>query len=85
MRNLGRLVVINISCDVKGLEGAIDEAILDGFVDNVKETVGSIHCKEHGKMPEITINGNSLDDLRINVTGCCNGVIQQVQSKLNLL
>ncbi len=74
--------MINISCDVKGIKNAIEKAALSGAVENVKRTVGSIRCKEHGKAPKIKIKGNNINSLSFEVDGCCEGVIQQVKMKL---
>ncbi|EJE4711265.1 hypothetical protein ACFSJQ_21130 [Vibrio olivae] len=74
--------MISISCDVKGIKNAIEKAVLSGVVDNVKKTVGSVRCKEHGKAPKIKIKGNNLNNLSFEVDGCCEEVIEQVKKKL---
>lgn len=74
--------MINISCDVKGINNAIEKAALSSVVDNVKRTVGSVRCQEHGKRPKVKIKGNSLSKLSFEVDGCCEGVIEQVKKKL---
>ncbi|HCH5589367.1 TPA: hypothetical protein NKZ51_004736 [Vibrio parahaemolyticus] len=74
--------MISISCDVKGIKNAIEKAVLSGVVDNVKKTVGSVRCKEHGKAPKIKIEGNNLNNLSFEVDGCCEEVIEQVKKKL---
>ncbi|HDX8344419.1 TPA: hypothetical protein RQM99_000802 [Aeromonas dhakensis] len=74
--------MINISCDVKGVKSAIEKAALNSVIDSVKKSVGSVRCKDHGKVAKIKIKGNNLNKLSFEIDGCCEDVIEQVKKKL---
>ncbi|MCX0424824.1 hypothetical protein RDV79_23225 (plasmid) [Aeromonas dhakensis] len=65
-----------------GLKNAIEAAVLSGIEQNIKKSIGSIRCREHGQHPTILVKGRSLDNLSIHVNGCCDELIEEVKKKL---
>jgi hypothetical protein len=63
-------------------QDAIEKAIYQKVVDHITSTVGDARCPEHGQQPSITVSGTSLEDLSINVSGCCQKLIDTVKDKL---
>lgn len=81
--------MIDISFKINGrkvnprnMKDALESAVLGEVQDSIKKSVGSIRCKEHGSAPKITVNGRNLDNLSIEVNGCCDALIEQVTAKL---
>ena len=62
---------------------SIERAFLTQIQDSIKKSVGSIRCKTHGDAPAINVKGRSFDKLSFNVSGCCEGLIEQIQEKLS--
>lgn len=66
---------------LENLQDALMAAVLVSVKNHVIETIGSATCPEHGGSPNITIVGNSLEDVSFNVSGCCQGLIDEVKRK----
>lgn len=62
---------------------AIEKAVLSHIQDTIKNSVGSVRCKTHGKAPVVTAKGRSVDKLSFHVSGCCEELIEQVQKKIS--
>lgn len=80
--------MLNISCVINGrkvstnnMANALESAMLAEIIESVRNTVGSISCKEHGESPSITIKGHNLHNLNFEVSGCCENLIEEVKSK----
>ncbi len=81
--------MIDISFEVNGrkvspnnMGNAIEAAMLSSIKDSVSQSVGSIRCAEHGQKPKIKAKGRSIDSLSLEVTGCCDALIEQVKKKI---
>lgn len=48
---------------------SIEDFLVQGVADEVRETLGSIRHPETGEFPTIAITGSSLDDLQVQVEG----------------
>ena len=66
----------------KNMKDEIEGMIVSGIVDSVKKSVRGIRCSEHGKTPRMKIIGRNIDNLSIEVSGCCDALKDQVQRKL---
>lgn len=80
--------MLNISCVINGrkvspnnIANVLESAMLAKIIESVRNTVGSISCKEHGESPSITIEGRNLNDLNFEVSGCCETLIEEVKSR----
>ncbi len=67
----------------RNIGNALESAVLQSMQTNMINTIGAITCTEHDQKPSVTVKGRDLDHLKFEVSGCCDGVIKQVQSKLN--
>lgn len=61
---------------------ALKNAMLQEIGESVKKAVGSIRCSEHNQAQKVIVKGKSLDNLSVEVTGCCNDIIKRVTEKL---
>jgi hypothetical protein len=81
--------MIDISFEVNGkrlsprnVGNTIERALLQSVQDEISRSVGSVRCPEHGQRPNIKARGRSIDSLRFEVSGCCDGLIKMVKRKL---
>ncbi|MFQ5469994.1 MAG: hypothetical protein ACE5EH_06745 [Gammaproteobacteria bacterium] len=82
--------MIDISFEINGRKvsprnvgDALESAMLQSVQDSISKAVGSARCPEHGQKPKIKAKGRSLDSVTLEVTGCCDALIEQVNKKLN--
>jgi len=61
----------------------IEKAVFENVQKSIIKSVGSIHCKTHGKTPSIKVKGRSVEKLNFDVSGCCEDIIDQVRKKLD--
>lgn len=81
--------MIDISFEINGkkvnpnnMADALEGAVLDSVVESIKGSVGSIKCAEHGQSPKVIVKGRNLDNLSMEVSGCCDALIEKVSAKL---
>lgn len=81
--------MIDISFEVNGrkvapnnMGNALETAMLNSIKDSVSKSVGAVRCAEHGQSPKIKAKGRSIDSLNLEVTGCCDALIEQVKKKI---
>jgi len=81
--------MIDISFEINGKKlsprnvgNTIERALLQSVQNEISRSVGSIRCPEHGRKPTIKAKGRSIDSLRFEVSGCCDGLIKRVKRKL---
>jgi hypothetical protein len=61
---------------------ALERVILKKVQGAVKEAVGAVRCPEHGQGAKIVAKGRDLSELSFEVSGCCEGLIKEVERKL---
>jgi len=59
-----------------------DKALAGQIAANVSEKLSIVSCPTHGGRPEAVVNGRDLDDLRLEVHGCCEDLIQRSLKQL---
>ncbi|TRZ76381.1 MAG: hypothetical protein D4R93_03385 [Deltaproteobacteria bacterium] len=69
--------------DPSHIGDVIEKAMLQKVTDHITQRVGSVTCPEHGSSARITAKGSSISDLSFTVSGCCQKLIDAVQSKLS--
>ena len=81
--------MIDISFEINGRKvnpnsfgDAIEKAIINSILDSIKSSVQNIKCSEHGESPSIKVSGKNIDNLSMEVSGCCETLIKQVSRKL---
>lgn len=66
----------------KSIEKAVYEKAKKGMLDQVKKAVGGLICTEHHKRPTIKSSGQSLKNLEVIVSSCCDEFDKIINSKL---
>jgi len=81
--------MIDISFELNGrkvtpnnIGNALESAMLNSIKDSVGKSVGSMRCSEHGERPKIKAKGRNIDSLTLEVTGCCDALIEQVKKRI---
>jgi hypothetical protein len=70
------------SVNPKNIANALEAAVLEQFAASIKKSVGSMRCPTHRQSPTILIQGKSLKDLSINISGCCEDFVEEVKSRV---
>lgn len=60
----------------------IEKAVLQQVAENIKKSLSSVRCAEHGQTPKVKVKGSSLDKLSFEVEGCCQPLIDKALTKL---
>lgn len=81
--------MIDISVEINGrkvdprnMKNVLEGAIIASVVDSIKKSVQGIRCPEHGTSPTLKVKGRNLDNLNIEVTGCCEKLKELTTKKL---
>lgn len=81
--------MINISFEIGGrkvnpnqIGNAIEKAVLQQVAENVKKSLSSVRCAEHGQNPKVKVKGPNIEKLSFEVEGCCQPLIDQALKKL---
>lgn len=64
------------------LNSGWDKALARQIADNVSKKLSSVSCPTHGGRPEVVVKGRGLDDLRFEVHGCCEDLVQRSLKQL---
>jgi len=72
-----------VSADQVG--DTLERVILKKVRDSIKQAVGAVRCPEHGQGAKIVAKGRDLSKLSFEVSGCCEGLIKEVERKLKRL
>ena len=80
--------MFNISFEINGrktdprnIANVLEAAALKQVELSIRNSVGSLLCREHGQAPRILVKGNGLKNLSFEVSGCCESLIGEVKSK----
>ena len=65
-----------------GDPSVVDEATRKKIAAYIEDRVGDLRCPEHDKAPTIVVNGDNLETMSFDVTGCCTKLIQITKEKL---
>ena len=81
--------MLNVSFEINGrkvnpknLSNVLEAAVLEELAASIKKSVGAMRCPEHNQAPNILIQGNSLKDLSIKVSGCCENLVEEARSRI---
>lgn len=69
--------------DPNDVEDPAEAAMLRSIMASVADRVEDIYCKEHNEGPHFVCTGTSYDDLNLEVLGCCDALVEQVQKRLS--
>lgn len=68
--------------DPTRLENEAEAAILNQIVESIVDRAGELVCPEHGESPRFVCTGPDIDNLSLEVQGCCEALVDQVQRRL---
>ena len=81
--------MFNVSFEINGrkvnpknIANALEAAVLEQLAASIKKSVGSMRCPNPNQAPTVLIQGNSLKDLSIKVSGCCEDLIEEARSRI---
>ena len=72
----GKMVMPNDMTDV------LDILFLKHLTEKINGSVASIRCNTHGKQPSVLVEGQDLDNLNYEVSGCCEDLVKKVKRKI---
>ncbi len=56
---------------------------LQQVVDSIIDRVEDMRCPVHNEHPRFLCHGDSIDDLSLEVLGCCDGLVDMVRARLD--
>lgn len=56
--------------------------VLSSIVESVTERIGMLRCAEHKEAPRVLFRGIDLEHLEMEVMGCCETFISQINAKM---
>jgi len=66
--------------DVKDPE---QSAQLQQIVDSIVDRVEDMKCPVHNEHPRFLCHGDSIEELSLEVYGCCDGLVDMVRNRLD--
>jgi len=61
----------------------LEKSVMSSIEKQIKGRIGGSLCPKHGEHPRVECIGRALDDLTLRVHGCCDQLINSVESALN--
>jgi len=61
----------------------MENAVMQQIGESMKKSLGSLRCSEHNKPPKMVVKGRDINNLSIEVSGRCDGIIKKATDKLN--
>lgn len=81
--------MLNVSFEINGrkvnpkdIANVLESAVLEQFAASIKKSVGSMRCPDHDQAPTVLVQGKSLKDLSIKISGCCEDFVEVVKSRI---
>ena len=65
------------------LEDPAQRAQLQQVVDSIVDRVEDMRCPVHREHPRFLCYGENLDELSLEVLGCCDGLVDMVRHRLD--
>jgi hypothetical protein len=56
---------------------------LQGIVESVVDRIELMECGEHKEPPRFLCSGETIDELSLEVFGCCQALVDEVTERLN--
>lgn len=61
----------------------LERALLSEVVDSIQSDIRGVRCPTHHREPEVVCRGRSIDRLRIEVSGCCDDLVERAVARLS--
>jgi len=68
--------------DPKTMGAGLQRAMLSTIREALGERIGDVECEDHHCHPHILCKGPSVVELTLEVCGCCDRVIDTVETRL---
>ena len=52
------------------------------IINYLRDSLGTVCCKQHRQTPQVVIKGKSLDALELDISGCCDSLVEHAERKL---
>lgn len=65
------------------LDDPRERELLQGIVDSIVDRVEDMKCPVHNKHPHFLCHGDTIDELSLEVLGCCDGLVDMVRNRLD--
>ncbi len=82
--------MIEISFEINGkktnpnnIKESLEASILQSYSESIKESIGTLRCNKHNKVPKILVKGKNLDNLSLEISGCCDDIVKKATDKFN--
>jgi hypothetical protein len=69
--------------DPSKIEDPSQKSFIETIVESVYDRVHDIKCTEHNELPRFLFSGPSLEELSLEVYGCCDNLVELVKTKLD--
>ena len=66
------------------LESEQEKRQLQDIVNSIIDRVEDMRCDEHGDTPRFLLYGETVDDLSLEVHGCCESLVERATERLNV-
>jgi hypothetical protein len=66
------------------LDDPAEKELLQNIVDSIVDRVEDMKCPVHNQHPRFLCHGDSIDDLSLEVLGCCDGLVDMVRNRLDV-
>lgn len=70
--------------DPTKLEDPREKELLQGIVDSIIDRVEDMKCPVHSQHPRFFCHGDTIDELSLEVLGCCDGLVDMVRNRLEM-
>lgn len=67
------------------LENEQEKQQLQEIVNSIIDRVEDMRCEEHNDVPHFLLYGETIDDLSLEVHGCCDKLVEQASARLNIV
>ncbi|SCZ49975.1 hypothetical protein [Thiohalomonas denitrificans] len=69
--------------DPAQMEDPQEAALLQEIVESVVDRTELLQCSEHGEPPRFLCSGENINELSLEVFGCCESLVGEVEKLLN--
>ena len=65
------------------LDDPREKELLQNIVDSIVDRVEDMTCPDHHEHPRFLCHGDSVDNLSLEVMGCCDKLVEMVRARLD--
>ncbi len=73
-------IKLSVKANVNSID--LNRKIIRTLEAKLEREISSLICSVHGQKPKLSLSGESLDDVRLDIRGCCDEIIQKAREKL---